>query len=153
MEALQLDKPTAKRLYKNVPEWFQDILKSTFGKEVFSGKITERIKTFEDACEELGIKPGDVFNSQDDFDDIARKKLKVIAKALNEGWFPDWDNSSERKWYPWFNLSSSGFGFVVSVYVYTDSLANCGSRLCFKTEELSNYFGRQFIELHKIHLI
>lgn len=151
MATLELDKPTAKNLYKNVPEWFRDILHLTFGKECFSENIFDRIKTFEDACEATNKKPEDVYHEKDAPDDVARKKLKVIAQALNEGWFPNWDDKNQKKWYPWFKMSS-GFGFGNSYCNFGNSSTLCGSRLCFSSEKLSTYFATQFIDLHEIHL-
>jgi hypothetical protein len=150
METLQLEKSKALKLFKDVPKWFQEILIETFGKECFSGKIIDRIKTFEDACHELGIDPDNVEHSYDSEDEFAYKKLKLIAKVLNEGWEPNWNDRNERKWWPWFKWSSgSGFGFSHSNCAYVITLTSVGSRLCLKTEELANYFGRQFIEIHR----
>lgn len=76
--------------------------------------ITERIKTFEDACNELGEE--NVFvqayrtaefntsgNKNDVSDVVAYLKLRVIAEALNEGWKPQF-TTDEYRWYPWFYL-------------------------------------------------
>jgi len=151
MQELKLEKSTAIRLFEKVPEWFQETLIATFGKECFSKSIFDRIKTFEDACEAMNKKPEDVYHEKDAPDDVARKKLKVIAEALNGGWVPDWNDTNQKKRYPWFKMSS-GFGFDRSVYGYGCTDAGCGSRLCLSSNELSNYFGTQFIDLHEIHL-
>ena len=74
--------------------------------------VTERIKTFEDACNELGEENVLVqayrtaeFNTsgnQSDVSDVvAYLKLRVIAAALNEGWEPQF-MKDEYRWYPWF---------------------------------------------------
>ena len=74
--------------------------------------VTERIKTFEDACNELGEENVLVqayrtaeFNTsgnQNDVSDVvAYLKLRVIAEALNEGWEPQF-MKDEYRWYPWF---------------------------------------------------
>ena len=76
--------------------------------------VTERIKTFEDACNELGEENVLVqayrtaeFNTsgnQSDVSDVvAYLKLRVIAEALNEGWEPHF-TKDEHRWYPWFYL-------------------------------------------------
>ena len=76
--------------------------------------VTERIKTFEDACNELGEENVLVqayrtaeFNTsgnQSDVSDVvAYLKLRVIAEALNEGWEPHF-TKDEYRWYPWFYL-------------------------------------------------
>ena len=76
--------------------------------------ITERIKTFEDACDELGEE--NVFvqayrtaefntsgNQNDVSDVVAYLKLRVIAEALNEGWQPKF-TKEEYLHYTWFYL-------------------------------------------------
>ena len=82
--------------------------------EVDNRPVTERIKTFEDACNELGEDNVLVqayrtaeFNTngnQNDVSDVfAYLKLRVIAEALNEGWEPHF-TTDECRWYPWFCL-------------------------------------------------
>ena len=80
--------------------------------EVDNRPVTERIKTFEDACNELGEENVLVqayrtaeFNTsgnQSDVSDVvAYLKLRVIAEALNEGWKPQFTHD-ETRYYPWF---------------------------------------------------
>ena len=82
--------------------------------EVDNRPVTERIKTFEDACNELGEENVLVqayrtaeFNTsgnQNDVSDVfAYLKLRVIAEALNEGWEPQF-TTDEYRWYPWLYL-------------------------------------------------
>lgn len=73
--------------------------------------VTERIKTFEDACEVLGNNhpfiqaykcwENDGVNNQTDID--AYLKLRIICEALNEGWEPKF-TEDEWRYYPWFYL-------------------------------------------------
>ena len=107
--------------------------------------IVDRIKTFEDACCVLGSRP--VFCSADERDEMAYKKLKHIAKALNEGWVPDWNDKTQPKYYPWFTMSPFGFGDTY--YGDWDTGSSIGSRLCYKNAELAKYAGKQFEELYK----
>ena len=73
--------------------------------------ITERIKTFEDACNELGDEHPlvkeywGVININLDIkqDLISYLKLRIICAALNEGWEPQFTND-EYRYYPWFFL-------------------------------------------------
>lgn len=82
--------------------------------EVDNRPVTERIKTVEDACNELGEENVLVqayrtaeFNTsgnQNDVSDVvAYLKLRVIAEALNEGWQPKF-TTDEYRWYPWFYI-------------------------------------------------
>lgn len=119
-----------------------------------SGDIKDRVKTYEDACAELGRQP---YNEDALMklgltrNDIAYQKMVVIVEALNEGWKPDVCDSNVRRWYPWFrpNVSPSSFAFYDSFYDYGFAVAGCGSRLALKSKELAEYCGIQFLELWK----
>lgn len=73
--------------------------------------VIERIKTFENAMEELGedntfVKEyWAVVNVEIELsaDIMAFLKLRIIAAALNEGWIPQF-TAEEVRWYPWFTL-------------------------------------------------
>lgn len=75
--------------------------------------ITERIKTFKDACEELGDEHPlvkeywAVVNINLDITQslIAYLKLHIICAALNEGWKPTF-NKDEHRYYPWFRINT-----------------------------------------------
>ena len=96
---------------------------------------TAKIKTFEDACKKLGITPKalpDVktLPKQHIKAIVAHYKLVIIAEALNDGWKPNWKDSSEWKYYPWFDMSS-GSGLSCGDYDLLSSASTVGSRLCF----------------------
>lgn len=78
--------------------------------------ITERVKTFEDACRELGKDHPFVLAYQntnlrdpevadDNKDVIAYLKLRIISAALNEGWKPKFVKG-EFRYFPYFYLCS-----------------------------------------------
>jgi hypothetical protein len=116
-----------------------------------------KVKTFEAACQKLGIDTIKV----PDFSDIPVKhqaaliahfKLVIIAQVLNDGWEPNWDDYDEYKYYPWFYMNSDhGFGLGG---VSCDLSYSCvGSRLCFKTEALAKYAATQFKSLYKDYML
>ena len=146
MEKLKINEETAKRIYADskTPDSLKEILVETFGKECFKKRTFNNIKTFEDACEELNIDPHDVFNSKDLPDEIAYRKLKVIIKAVNQGWTPNWNNTDQYKWSPWFKFFSSGFGFSYSDCTYDNSATDVGSRLCTDSSDKALYIAKQF---------
>jgi len=79
------------------------------------------------------------------------KKLIDIAEAINKldnDFKPDWTDFDQYKWRPWFD-GSRGFAFVYSRYADWYTRTSVGSRLCFRTETLSDFFGKQFEDLHK----
>jgi hypothetical protein len=144
MKKVTMSLDLAKKMYQGTDEQLKAFALENYPE---LGKITDRIKTFEDACRELGVKPVD-----DSFltpDESAYMKLKVIAKALNEGWKPDWNDSNEYKYYPWFSMSSSGVGFSCDDCSFSRSIAPVGSRLVFKNRELAEYAGKQFAAEYK----
>jgi hypothetical protein len=86
-----------------------------------------------------------------DEDTIAYEKAKIVTKAINQDWVPDWNNPSQYKYWPWFNLSSGfGFSYSGSDCAYAHSVV--GSRLCFESREKSDYAGKQFLEIYKAFL-
>ena len=79
-------------------------------RERFEKPITERIKTFDDAVEELGsehplVRQYMAANGNEAFtrNTIAYMKLLIIAAALNEGWEPQF-TEYEYRWFPWFTI-------------------------------------------------
>lgn len=107
-------------------------------------------------------------------DILAFAQLRVIAEALNEGWKPVFDGESCR-YYPWFYIYSKkeyeeldeeekaqcrvvgrshnysdalgGLVYANSYSASSSSYAYHGSRLAFKTRELAEYCGKQFIDI------
>ena len=158
MITLQISEQQARKMYSTASKELKEILEASCGKEVLSGNIMVRVKTFEDACKELGREP---YNEKQleklglTKNDIAYQKMVVIVEALNEGWKPDVCNSDVERWYPWFkpNGSPSSFAFLVSYYGYEYAFAGSGSRLALKSEQLANYCGKQFLELWKEMLL
>lgn len=146
--SLKITETKARMLYKDSPNWFKKELENEFGSENLKIESFKNIKTFEDACKKLEVHPDDVFYDRDSPDEIAYKKLKVVIAAINNGWTPDWNNSNEKKWWPWFILSS-GFGFSASSYGYVNAGTTVGSRLYFETKEKCDYCATQFIDLYR----
>ncbi len=112
------------------------------------------IKTFEDACKKEGIDPEqlpELAKMPEEFVKplIAAYKLMVIFKAINNGWRPDWSNYDQGKYFPWFGVLSSGFGFGHSYYGYVRSDADVGSRLCTDSSEKAPYIAEQFQDEYK----
>lgn len=145
--------------------------------QVDNRPITERVKTFEDACKVANVDI-EKFNTEAtgwEADIVAYMKLRVIAAALNEGWEPQFTEDEER-WHPWFTLwteeeladkseewkkehalwlcggfslngSSCGLAYAYSDFAWSLSHASDSARLAVKSEELATYFGKQFISI------
>jgi hypothetical protein len=107
------------------------------------------IKSFVDACKKMNVDPEklpDVTGLPKEFAKpiIAYYKLLIIYQAINNGWKPNWGNWDQYKYYPWYEVLSSGFGFSDSGYVCAHALTGVGSRLCTDTREKALYIGEQF---------
>ena len=147
--------------------------------------ITDRIKTFTDACSALGdnyplvsqyYRAVAAFKYEPMTEDLlAYLKLRIICKALNEGWRPAF-TEDECRYYPWFRINtpeeykelstsekkeccvffqsgnnecSGSIVYVNSYYAGSVSSGyNGGSNwLALKTKELAEYCGKQFIDI------
>lgn len=116
MKQIQLSVPDGKRV-----EW-QEVDGKTIAvlvdEEVKDDRpVTERIKTFEDACVALNKRAeagdetaGDLLADYESNRDnilckemLACMKLFIIVAALNEGWEPKFEKD-EYRYYPWFRL-------------------------------------------------
>lgn len=132
--------------------------------KIINKPVTERINDFNDVLFESSLTLED-FEKQClglELDEINYKKIKLLVKALNEGWTPDWNNSKEYKYYPYFRVLSGGVastgasaGLGLSHSYNVPALANTyfGSRLCFKNSELAIHAGSKFIELYSDFLL
>lgn len=112
METMEIKESNLRAAYAAADESGKSLLRNLFPDAVLNKDnrpVTERIKTYEDACRELGIKPIDTSVSNQvgdlilDDNTIAYMKLQTIVEALNEGWKPEF-NEDEYRWYPWFYL-------------------------------------------------
>lgn len=165
---IEIEVPNGKK-----PEWVNGVLTLVDEKPQ---NVMERVKTFKDACNELGIEHDKWVQDKKDLgleaDVIAYLKLRIIAAALNEGWKPQF-TTDEYRYFPWFYLytqseidemseeeksrvvcrsngNASASGGVAYANTYNDSsdaYTSIGSRLAFKTRELAEYAGRQFVEI------
>ena len=116
------------------------------------------IKTFEDACAKEGIDPTvlpDLSMIPEEFRKplLAVYRLMIICKAINNKWVPDWANSSQYKYFPWYWVLSSGFGFSHSHYGYAGTATAVSSRLCTDTSEKAMYIANQFEQEYKDYFL
>ena len=113
MKEIAIQIPNGKKV-----EWVNNVLTLVDETPKDNRPVTERVKTFEDACRELGedhqlvcaYKELLSTATREDFlievfgsDTVSYLKLRIIAAALNEGWEPQF-TEDECRWYPWFTL-------------------------------------------------
>lgn len=183
---LTISRDNALKAYKSADKSQKYLLELLFGADTFKQlqDVRERIKTFDDACNELGeehpfVLLYNVFDEEiasqsmhdSDKDVIIYLKLRIITAALNEGWEPQF-TVDEYRYYPWFALftqkeidkmsdddksrvvgragssSNASGGLACAGAYYATSYSGGGSRLAFRTRELADYAGRQFVELY-----
>ena len=112
-ETIQVEIPAGKKA-----AWVDGFLKLVDAEEEQKKDerpITERVKTFEDACKELGedhklvqqYRAIEGTPLMDSIDVVAYFKLRIITAALNEGWVPQFTEDEER-WYPYLVLWFKG---------------------------------------------
>ena len=82
----------------------------------------------------------------------ALNKLFSIAQAWNkeDRFVPDFSNENQGKWFPLFRYDMKLEKFVCSSAMCSSLGGNAywGSRLCFKTYERAEQFGKQFEDLY-----
>ena len=143
-----------KKIEVEIPEgkyakWVNDVL-------TLVDDVKVRIKTFEDACNELGENHQYVRAYREwmrisyaECEDIAAyMKLRIITAALNEGWEPTFDKDEER-WYPWFKIKQGGLVCANAYDAGLSSYTDYGVRMVFKSKELAEYAGKQFTDIYK----
>ena len=177
MSDIKIKKQNVLDAYKNASDEQKELLEHLFGSEVFKpADVRERIKTFADAAKAVGIEDPEEWEEQYsdlEFDILAYFKLRIITKALNDGWEPKFI-PGEYRWAPYFllytkeeiekmnaetrarvvlrsgyNAVANGgvsFAYAFNVSAYVNALI--GSRLAFKSEELAEYAGKQFTEIY-----
>lgn len=143
--------------------------------EIESKEINDIVTSYEEARKYLGGKPNNDFTVAKKvvsgncvkLDEVTRlvkdinpshvkalialNELFTIAQAWNkeDEFEPDFSNSNQYKYFPWFVYDNGSAGFVSAYTSNTAAAANAyfGSRLCFKTPERARQFGEQFIDL------
>lgn len=76
----------------------------------------------------------------------AMAQEELIVKFYNKGEEPDWDNSNQRKYYPWFYLGSNFRLYSVVSYC---SNSTCSARLSFIREEDCREATKEFFDIYK----
>ncbi len=132
--------------------------------------IIERVKSYADACEVLGIEQLDeeaMLSAGFRPDEIARRKLEAITAALNEGWKPNFNDTDEKKYYPWFYVNpgkgkdpdgnpsgaNAGLSCANTANAASTASAHIGSRLCFHDRRTAFYAGNTFTDLYAAILV
>jgi len=113
-----------------------------------------RIKDYSDIIDELKIKELTI----NDFGFLpenqriklfASHKIQNIVDVINEGWVPNFNDSTERKYYPYFIKKNGVWGFHFSYYRSGGSDGQVG---LYQTEEKSDFGGKKFLDIYSDYL-
>ena len=109
----------------------------------------EQITSVKLACEVTGDDYGKLMAACRDLpnDEAAFKQLKVVRKAINPiGYKPNWNDTNEYKYLPYFKLSE-GFSYW-STHLYA-TYSSVPSALFSIDSNRAEHFGETFIDLFK----
>lgn len=142
-----------------IPEGFMvEAFNQQTGEVTFAPKpkdLIGKITTFEEVCKEAGVDPAD-YNITSTFPlDILLNQVKraaLLSSVFNDGVVLDAARTNQKKWFPVFEHTPSGFRFGRSLCTNTHARSILGPLLGFKDEETSDYVGKTFLpEYEKIH--
>lgn len=179
MKKLDVTQEAVQKAWLNGNTEQRQLLENLFGDTAkVPVDIKDRVKSYEDACLELGIKAV----SFDYLPERERKhlsaliKLETITKALNEGW-ENPQNGEGYVYWPWFYIlnnkkevedyrdrgytvvelegfkNTSGLAYSNSHNAPSNAYAVIGSRLCFKSRDLAVYAAKTFTSLYADYLL
>lgn len=172
---ITLSKQYVKDLYERSNEVEKNLLERMFGRSLFNPDkvIMERIKTFDDAYDEITNHPFAweynelcTTTKYETSANLTFTKLKIIAKALNGQC--DLEVPNHKRWYPRFVVKKvnsvnektiyhdavlvkrNGVYFMFFDVVSNDEVVSEASNIntCFRTRELAEYAGKQFIDIY-----
>ncbi len=98
------------------------------------------VKTYKDVCKKLGEKEVTL----KDFPNkriLAYTKIDQIQRFFNGKWKPDFSNSSQNKYYPYFKMDSGG---LVLSDVINDFWTCDGLVAYYKSSEIAEHVGNNF---------
>ena len=120
-ENIAISKQYLLKAYREAEPSQKEFMKQLFGADTFASSVMERVKTFQDAYNELGsehpfCKTLDLFiktNVNNDISNIADVlaylKLRIICAALNEGWQPKFTKDECRYYLYFYVLTKEGY--------------------------------------------
>ena len=97
-------------------------------KNKFELLIIGKMLSPEEALINLGYKLGS------DYDNLC-----LSIKILNDGWYPNWENENENKYWIWWTMKG---GFSCDTVNYDNTDTSVPSALCLKTRELAEHASK-----------
>lgn len=115
--------------------------------------LIDTIRDYKDVCRELGEKQYSIHDFLFIPEEYREKQLATIqlnqlGKLFNGDWIIDWLNTTQYKWLPYFKKDAGSAGLVCYGSDYFNTAYRAGV-VYFKSEKLSNYIGKQFINIYE----
>ena len=155
MKHLKLELAKAQEAYKKGTKENQQFLITMYGEEHFLTNIKDRLKGYESACKILGQKELTVdhfafLGEKQAKKEFSRHRIITGIKAINEGWYPDFDNTNQNKYYVYMQGKKSGFSS--SCYYYFFITASVGSDLYIENYDKAKIIEKIFRDDYIIYL-
>lgn len=145
------------------------VLLALFGKDAVMPDYSDyhNIKTMDDVFAATGCNKEEFEKKLADLpEDVqAFMLLRLIRKALNPTWVPNWADTNEWKYFPYFSIevpagvgcansgSDLGVSCLTSNCVASYSNAYYGGALASENREIAIWFGEHFAEIWKGYLL
>lgn len=166
MEKVEITVENLRQAFKISSDEIKNVLATLFGKENCTEKPCysdyHNIKSIEDVCAALGIDKDEFEESIEDLpDDVqAFMWLRQVRNALNPKWKPNFADTNQWKYYPWFKVvpPPAGVGSAIRVSYCGVSVlhsgtgaslayASYGGALASEKSEIAIWFGEHFADL------
>lgn len=152
VKQLIISESTAKQLYKNGSSEIKQILEDTFDKSFFNEKLIETVKTIEQVYDKLDRK----IPTLNDYKFLPVEKreralnnqfIDDISELFNEGWKPNFNDTTQYKYYNWFKKVNGGWVFFVC-WRYCCIVSGLPFGFYFKDSVTAEYCGKTFLDIY-----
>ena len=169
---IEIEKSNLVAAYNVAAGNVKQVLLTMFGKDAVMPDKPDysdyhNIKTMDDVFAATGCNKEEFEKKLADLpEDVqAFMLLRLIRKALNPTWIPNWADTDEYKYFPYFSIEipagvgSASYGSFLGVSclysngVASSSRASYGGALASENREIAIWFGEHFAEIWKGYLL
>lgn len=116
--------------------------------------INDKITSYEACCKLIGIKPLTLkqfgfLGEREGKRQFHLHRVTTGIKAINEGWYPDFENENESKYYTWFYNKKRGSrsGSSVGVFYGSFVVGDLYIQSSEKAEIIAKVFRDDYLEI------
>lgn len=110
-----------------------------------------KVTTYEEVCKKLKENPVTISYFAIDLKNIDKlvklAKLDQVQRFFNQGWIPDWANTKEGKYYPFFKWNKTSGSLVFSGHAYCGEITYREVAF-YQSHEISDHIGKYFSDLY-----